>query len=221
MVKRLIQGVEGVENVMVGTELDQYYRDQSGRGRRAGKARGAHDAERSGELVAVADSSSWFAYYYWMDDQNAPDFARCVAIHRKPGYDPAEMFFRYPGILGIAWLIFKLLLTYGLKLRTIVDSTPLRCDAIRGSHGALPHASDDPRPLIAFKARVRGSSAAACEPVPAGGTPLGPSVSAASALGESRAEVEPLGPDGCILIGDIVVAEDVYEILWRILKGEI
>ena len=36
--------------------------------------------------------SSWFTYYYWLDDAKAPDFARCVDIHRKPGYDPAELF---------------------------------------------------------------------------------------------------------------------------------
>jgi hypothetical protein len=39
--------------------------------------------------VCVRQRCSWFAYYYWLDDADAPDFARCVAIHRKPGYDPA------------------------------------------------------------------------------------------------------------------------------------
>jgi predicted AlkP superfamily pyrophosphatase or phosphodiesterase len=47
---------------------------------------------RSGDLVAVADARSWFTYYYWQDDAKAPDFARCVDIHRKCGYDPAELF---------------------------------------------------------------------------------------------------------------------------------
>ncbi|CAN0280627.1 unnamed protein product, partial [Laminaria digitata] len=139
MVRRVLENTPGVEKVMDGAELDAYYRsrpDGGGEGgRRAASNRGAHNAERSGELVAVSDSSSWFAYYYWTDDDQAPDFARCVAIHRKPGYDPAEMFFRFPGFLGFAYLLLKLLLTYGLKLRTIVDATPLRCDMIRGSHG--------------------------------------------------------------------------------------
>ena len=47
---------------------------------------------RSGELVAVAEPDAWFTYYYWLDDDRAPDFARQVEIHRKPGYDPAELF---------------------------------------------------------------------------------------------------------------------------------
>ena len=50
------------------------------------------DHERSGDLVVVSDSKSWFTYYYWQDDDKAPDFARCVDIHRKPGYDPVELF---------------------------------------------------------------------------------------------------------------------------------
>src|SRR3954468_12702367 len=49
--------------------------------------------ERSGELVALAERDAWFAYHYWLDDERAPDFARGVEIHRKPGYDPNELFF--------------------------------------------------------------------------------------------------------------------------------
>ena len=51
------------------------------------------DHERAGELVLVAEPDAWFTYYYWLDDARAPDFARLVEIHRKPGYDPAELFF--------------------------------------------------------------------------------------------------------------------------------
>ena len=47
---------------------------------------------RSGDFLVVADARSWFCYYYWEDDAVAPDFARTVDIHRKPGYDPAELF---------------------------------------------------------------------------------------------------------------------------------
>ena len=39
------------------------------------------------------ERDSWFAYPYWLDDRLAPDFARTVDIHRKPGYDPCELFF--------------------------------------------------------------------------------------------------------------------------------
>ncbi|MCQ4021345.1 alkaline phosphatase family protein, partial [Klebsiella pneumoniae] len=50
------------------------------------------DHERSGDFVVMADADSWFTYYYWLDDARAPDFARLVAIHQKPGYDPVELF---------------------------------------------------------------------------------------------------------------------------------
>jgi predicted AlkP superfamily pyrophosphatase or phosphodiesterase len=48
--------------------------------------------ERAGDLVVMADNKSWFTYYFWMDDALAPDYARVVDIHKKPGYDPVEMF---------------------------------------------------------------------------------------------------------------------------------
>ncbi len=50
------------------------------------------DHERSGELVVLAEPDAWFTYYYWLEDAHAPDFARTVEIHRKPGYDPVELF---------------------------------------------------------------------------------------------------------------------------------
>jgi len=50
------------------------------------------DHPRSGELVAVSARDRWFSYPYWLDDDRAPDFARTVDIHRKPGYDPVELF---------------------------------------------------------------------------------------------------------------------------------
>src|SRR5690606_32286743 len=56
------------------------------------KAEVGLDHPRAGELVAVAARSAWFTYYYWLDDARAPDFARTVDIHRKPGYDPVELF---------------------------------------------------------------------------------------------------------------------------------
>ena len=50
------------------------------------------DHARAGDLIAVAEARGWFTYYYWLDDRRAPDFARTVDIHRKPGYDPVELF---------------------------------------------------------------------------------------------------------------------------------
>ena len=50
------------------------------------------DHPRAGDLIAIAPENAWFTYYYWLDDARAPDFARTVDIHRKPGYDPVELF---------------------------------------------------------------------------------------------------------------------------------
>ena len=49
--------------------------------------------DRGGELVVVSEPNRWFSYYYWFNDKKAPDFAKTVAIHNKPGYDPVELFF--------------------------------------------------------------------------------------------------------------------------------
>ena len=98
--------------------------------------------ERSGDLVAVADPRSWFTYYYWLDDKMAPDFARCVDIHRKCGYDPVELFIdpaiKYPK-LKLAW---KLALKT-LGIRTLFDVIPLNAELVKGSHGRLPEDEDD------------------------------------------------------------------------------
>ena len=96
---------------------------------------------RSGDLVAVAAERTWFTYYYWLDDRLAPDFARCVDIHRKPGYDPVELFLdpRLPlPRLKIAWR----LLQKRLGLRMLMDVIPLDASLVKGSHGVCPA---DPR----------------------------------------------------------------------------
>jgi hypothetical protein len=109
-----------------------------------GKARFGLDHPRSGELVLVADPDAWFTYYYWLDDARAPDFARLVDIHRKPGYDPAELFFdpAGPGAAkrraGVALLRKKL----GMRYMMTVVGLDAGAQAVRGSHGRLP---DDPR----------------------------------------------------------------------------
>ena len=51
------------------------------------------DHERSGEIIAISTKDRWFSYYWWHDAQKAPPFAGTVDIHRKPGYDPLELFF--------------------------------------------------------------------------------------------------------------------------------
>ena len=98
--------------------------------------------ERSGELVVIAEPQAWFTYYYWLDDHKAPDFARTVDIHRKPGYDPVELFLD-PQILFPKLKIAKTLLKRKLGMRSLMDLTPLNADLVRGSHGHLPVSSRD------------------------------------------------------------------------------
>ena len=97
---------------------------------------------RSGELLAVADARSWFAYTYWEDDARAPDFARTVDIHRKPGYDPCELLIdraaRLP-MLRVLWFLLR----KKLGFRALLKLTPLDPQLIRGSHGRVPEDSLD------------------------------------------------------------------------------
>ncbi len=58
------------------------------------RARYSMDHERSGEVIVISAPNSWQAYYWWLDDAQAPSFARTVDIHRKPGYDPVGIIFR-------------------------------------------------------------------------------------------------------------------------------
>jgi len=92
---------------------------------------------RSGNLIAVASEKAWFTYYYWLEDRLAPDFARCVDIHRKPGYDPVELFLdpklNLPKI-QIAWRLLK----KKLGFRMLMDVIPLNATLVKGSHGILP-----------------------------------------------------------------------------------
>lgn len=91
---------------------------------------------RSGELVLVAEPGCWFTYDYWLDDRRAPDFARIVDIHRKPGYDPRELFIdpaiRFPRA-AIAWRVLK----QRMSVRTLMDLIPLDAGLVRGSHGRV------------------------------------------------------------------------------------
>jgi predicted AlkP superfamily pyrophosphatase or phosphodiesterase len=115
-----------------------------------GKAANGLDHSRSGELVLVAEPDSWFTYYYWLDDAAAPDFARLVEIHRKPGYDPAELFFdpARPGAAkrraGVALLRKKL----GMRYLMNVVGLDQGARAVRGSHGLLPADSTDAPVLL-------------------------------------------------------------------------
>ncbi|KPI30783.1 type I phosphodiesterase/nucleotide pyrophosphatase [Actinobacteria bacterium OK074] len=105
-----------------------------------GKAAHGLDHDRSGELVAVAASDAWFTYYYWLDDDRAPDFARQVEIHRKPGYDPAELLYD-DTVSGVKLRALGQVARKKLGLRYRIRTVPLDPAPISGSHGRLP---DDP-----------------------------------------------------------------------------
>lgn len=116
----LLQALPGVDQVLTGDE-----RRDAGLGH-----------ERAGEIVLVARPGAWFTYYYWLDDARAPDFARTVEIHRKPGYDPAELFFdpadpRVKARAGLA------LARKAVGLRYTLDVVPLDPTCVRGTHGRL------------------------------------------------------------------------------------
>lgn len=119
--RSLIGGLEGVDVV-----LDEQ-----------GKRDTGLDHPRSGELVAVAAPGAWFTYRYWLDDTRAPDFARTVEIHKKPGYDPAELFFDPAD----PWVKGRAALSLGKKLaglRYSLDVVPLDPSCVKGTHGRLP-----------------------------------------------------------------------------------
>lgn len=95
---------------------------------------------RSGDLVLVSDARHWFSYDYWLDDSRAPDFARTVDIHRKPGYDPCELFLD-PHLLSpklrVMWRLFQKKI---LQQRALIDVIPLDTKLVRGSHGRVDQA---------------------------------------------------------------------------------
>jgi len=104
---------------------------------RAEKIAAGIDHPRAGDLIAIAAERAWFTYYYWLDDSRAPDFARTVDIHRKPGYDPVELFLdpKIPAVkLKIAWR----LLQKKLGFRMLMDVIPLDATLVKGSHGRRP-----------------------------------------------------------------------------------
>ena len=100
------------------------------------------DHERSGELVAIAAPDRWFTYYFWLDDTKAPDYARTVDIHRKPGYDPAELFVD-PTIALPKLKIAATLAKKTLGFRYLMDVIPLDATSVKGSHGRLTDKLED------------------------------------------------------------------------------
>jgi hypothetical protein len=101
--------------------------------------------DRAGELVALSEPDSWFAYPFWIDDRQAPDYARTVDIHRKPGYDPCELFVD-PKLRLPLVRIGRRLIQKKLGFRTLFDVVPLDATLVRGSHG-LPSRDAQDGPL--------------------------------------------------------------------------
>ena len=112
-VKSLVQSIEGVASVVHPSQLNL-------------------DHPRSGEWIALAEDDAWFNYYYWLDDALAPDFARTVDIHRKPGYDPVELF------MTSKLRVMARLAQKKLGLRYKMDVIPLDASLVQGSHGLRP-----------------------------------------------------------------------------------
>jgi predicted AlkP superfamily pyrophosphatase or phosphodiesterase len=104
------------------------------------------DHPRSGEIILLAKPDRWFAYPYWLYDDQAPDFARTVDIHRKPGFDPCEMFFD-PKLAWPKGRAVRRLIQKKLGFRTLFDVVPLDASIVKGSHG-LRAADPLDRPLL-------------------------------------------------------------------------
>jgi len=104
-----------------------------------GKEKFGLNHNRAGELVAVAKPNAWFTYYYWFDDKVAPDFARTVDIHRKPGYDPVELFIDPALKMPMLKVGYKLMRRKA-GFRDLLDIIPLDASLVKGSHGRVDNA---------------------------------------------------------------------------------
>jgi predicted AlkP superfamily pyrophosphatase or phosphodiesterase len=119
--RQVVESLPGVASVLVGDERSQVRLNHP----------------RAGDLIAVAKPDAWFTYYHWLDDARAPDYARTVDIHRKPGYDPCELFLD-PAIAAPKLKIATKLLKKKLGFRYLMDVIPLDATLVKGSHGAPP-----------------------------------------------------------------------------------
>ncbi len=117
-VKKLLSTVEGIEILLHGDEKKKWHMDH----------------ERSGDIIAMAAEHYWFSYYYWADADKSPDFARTVDIHRKPGYDPVELFLD-PDLRFPKMQIAIKLLKKQLGMRMLMDVIPLKPELVKGTHG--------------------------------------------------------------------------------------
>lgn len=136
-VRRLVESMNGVERILSREDSEQY----------------SLNNPRSGNLIALAKPDAWFTYYYWLDDRRAPDYARTVDIHRKPGFDPAELFFD-PTIRILPLSIMWKLLKRKLGFRQLLDVIPLMPELVKGSHGIV-HNDKKYSPIVISSERNR------------------------------------------------------------------
>jgi len=125
-VRALCEGLAGVEQVLDG----------------GGKLAAGLDHERAGELVLVSRADRWFSYYFWLDDARAPDYARTVDIHLKPGYDPAELFLD-PKLPLPMLKVGRRLFARKLGFRNLLDVIGLDASIVKGSHGRVTDRAED------------------------------------------------------------------------------
>jgi predicted AlkP superfamily pyrophosphatase or phosphodiesterase len=126
--RALLGGVPGIARILAGDE----------------RAELGLDHPRAGELVVLAEPDAWLAYPFWLDDRQAPDYARTVNIHAKPGYDPCELFFD-PQRWWPAGRVLWRLLQKKLGFRVLFDVVPLDPSLVKGSHGlAVTEAGERP-----------------------------------------------------------------------------
>ncbi len=138
---RFLGGANGVELAMMRDEQRAY----------------GIDHDRSGDIVLVAERGRWFTHDYWLDDRRAPDFARTVEIHRKPGYDPRELFLD-PALSAPKLRLAAKLLKKKLGFRMLMDVIPLDATLVRGSHGRLP-SSPEHAPILLTQREINDDRA--------------------------------------------------------------
>ncbi len=139
-VRQLLEHTPGIEKVYDGD-------DEFGEGL---------GGERAGDLIVEAEAGAWFTYYYWFDDALAPDFARCIDIHRKCGYDPAELFLD-PSLKFPPLKIASFLLKKTLGFRALMDVIPLDANLVKGSHGRRNVPTEE-QPLFIGSQKARSAT---------------------------------------------------------------
>ena len=118
-VTKILEGIKGIDMIL-DNNLKQQFRINH---------------QRSGDLIAISNQDKWFSYYWWFDQLKAPTFSRRVDIHRKPGYDPVELFFD-PSTKSIS----------------------LNGKLVKGSHGRLPIQGQPASPVFVSNFKNIGST---------------------------------------------------------------